>query len=32
MFFRAVQQPAFAVAAAAMPFASHPALYQVVRG
>jgi heme-degrading monooxygenase HmoA len=31
MFFRAVQQPAFAETAAAMPFASHPALYQVIR-
>lgn len=31
MFFRALQQPGFQEAAAAMPFASHPALYQVVR-
>jgi heme-degrading monooxygenase HmoA len=30
MFSRAVQQPVFAEAAA-MPFASHPALYQVIR-
>jgi heme-degrading monooxygenase HmoA len=32
MFSRAIQQPAFADAAAAMPFASHPALYQVIPG
>jgi heme oxygenase (mycobilin-producing) len=32
MFFRAIQQPAFAELSAALPFASHPALYQVVRG
>ena len=31
-FSRALQQPAFQAAAAAMPFPSHPALYQVVRG
>jgi heme oxygenase (mycobilin-producing) len=30
-FFRAVQQPGFQEAAAATPFASHPALYQVIR-
>jgi heme-degrading monooxygenase HmoA len=32
MFARAVQQPEFRETAGAMPFASHPALYQVVRG
>ncbi len=31
MFFRALQEPAFAAAAEAIAFASHPALYQVVR-
>jgi heme-degrading monooxygenase HmoA len=31
MFFRALQEPAFAAASEAIPFASHPALYQVVR-
>jgi heme-degrading monooxygenase HmoA len=31
MFARALQRPEFAQAAAAMPFPSHPALYQVVR-
>ena len=30
-FFRAVRQPAVQEAAAAMPFTSHPALYQVIR-
>ena len=30
-FAKAVEQPAFQEAAAAMPFASHPALYQVIR-
>ena len=30
-FSKALQQPEFQEAAAAMPFASHPALYQVVR-
>jgi heme-degrading monooxygenase HmoA len=30
-FFRTLQQPGFQEAAAAMPFASHPALYQVIR-
>jgi heme oxygenase (mycobilin-producing) len=32
MFSRAVQRPEFQQTAAAMPFASHPALYQVIRG
>jgi heme-degrading monooxygenase HmoA len=31
MFFRALQEPAFAAASEAIAFASHPALYQVVR-
>jgi heme-degrading monooxygenase HmoA len=31
MFFRALQEPAFAAASEAISFASHPALYQVVR-
>lgn len=30
MFVRAVQQPEFQETAAAMPFPSHPALYQVI--
>jgi hypothetical protein len=32
MFARALQRPAFREAAAALPFPSHPALYQAVRG
>ena len=32
MFFRALQRPEFQQAAQAMPFASHPALYQPVSG
>jgi hypothetical protein len=32
MFHRALQRPEFQQAAAAMPFPSRPALYQVVRG
>jgi heme-degrading monooxygenase HmoA len=32
MFSKALQEPAFGQAAAAMPFPSHPALYQVIRG
>jgi heme oxygenase (mycobilin-producing) len=32
MFARAVQSPDFLQTAASMPFASHPALYQVIRG
>jgi heme oxygenase (mycobilin-producing) len=32
MFARALQRPEFQEAAAAMPFPSHPALYQAVRG
>lgn len=31
MFARAIQQPEFQQTAAAMPFTSHPALYQVIR-
>jgi heme-degrading monooxygenase HmoA len=31
-FSNALQQPGFRQAAAAMPFPSHPALYQVIRG
>ena len=30
-FAKAVEQPAFQEAAAAMPFSSHPALYEVIR-
>jgi heme-degrading monooxygenase HmoA len=32
MFARALQQPEFQQTAGAMPFPSHPALYQVIRG
>ena len=32
MFSRAAQRPEFGDAAAALTFASHPALYQVIRG